>query len=78
MRNSIWIYPENFSRILHEEQLYTFLFARKSTVVVHRRFNNVMLYPLGFDTREWFVPEGLRKYLGLREADTGTVQEKTT
>ena len=53
---------EEFSRILHEEQPYTFLFARKSTVVVHRRFHNVRLYPLGFDTREWFVPEGLRKY----------------
>ena len=57
---------EEFSRILHEEQPYTFLFARKSTVAVHRRFNNVRLYPLEFDTREWFVLEGLRKYLELR------------
>ena len=42
---------EEFSRILHEEQPYTFLFARKSTVAVHRRFHNARLYPLGFDTR---------------------------
>ncbi len=53
---------EEFSRILHKEQPYTFLFARKSTVAVHKRFHNVKLYPLGLDTREWFVPENLRKY----------------
>ena len=53
---------EEFSRILHEEQPYTFLFARKSTVAIHRRFHNVRLYPLGFDNREWFVPKNLRKY----------------
>ena len=51
-----------FSRILREEQPYTFLFARKSTVAVHRRFRNVMLYPLGFDTLEWSVPKALRRY----------------
>ena len=51
-----------FSRILREEQPYTFLFARKSTVAVHRRFGNVRLYPLGFDTLEWSVPRGLGKY----------------
>ena len=50
------------SGMIHGEQPYTFLLARKSTVAVHRRFHNVRLYPLGFDTREWFVPEGLRKY----------------
>lgn len=51
-----------FSRILREEQPYTFLFARKSTVAVHGRFANVRLYPLGFDVLEWSVPAGLRKY----------------
>ncbi len=50
------------SGMIHEEQPYTFLFARKSTAAVHRRFHNVKFYPLGFDAREWFVPEGLRKY----------------
>lgn len=51
-----------FSRILHREQPYTFLFARKSTIAAHRRFHNAKLYPLGFDTLEWFVPAGLRRY----------------
>lgn len=51
-----------FSRILREEQPYTFLFARKSTVAVHRRFEGVALYPLGFDTLEWSVPKALRRY----------------
>ena len=51
-----------FSRILREEQPYTFLFARKSTVAVHRRFAGVALYPLGFDTLEWSVPKALRRY----------------
>lgn len=51
-----------FSRILREEQPYTFLFARKSTVAVHRRFSGVALYPLGFDTLEWSVPKALRRY----------------
>jgi len=32
---------EEFSRILHKEQPYTFLFARKSTVAVHKRFHNM-------------------------------------
>lgn len=51
-----------FSRILREEQPYTFLFARKATVAVHGRFRNARLYPLGFDPLEWSVPAALRKY----------------
>ncbi len=51
-----------FSQILHEEQPYTFLYARKSNVAVNKRFKNVKLYPLGIDPLEWYVPKGLRKY----------------
>lgn len=51
-----------FSEIVHEEQPYTFLFCRKSTVALNKRFKGVVVYPLGLDPREWFVPPPLRKY----------------
>ncbi len=51
-----------FSRIIHEEQPYTFLFCRKSTVAVHKRFRNVKIYPLGIDLLEWYVPLELQRY----------------
>jgi peptide/nickel transport system substrate-binding protein len=51
-----------FSKIVHEEQPYTFLFCRKSTVALNKRFKGVVVYPLGLDPREWFVPPLLRKY----------------
>lgn len=45
-----------FSEIVHEEQPYTFLFCRKSTVAVNKRFENVVVHPLGIDPVEWYVP----------------------
>jgi peptide/nickel transport system substrate-binding protein len=51
-----------FSEIVHEEQPYTFLFCRESTVALNKRFKGVVVYPLGLDPREWFVPPLLRKY----------------
>lgn len=51
-----------FSRIVNEEQPYTFLFCRRSTIALNRRFKGVVVYPLGVDPREWFVPSHLRKY----------------
>lgn len=51
-----------FSRIVSEEQPYTFLFCRKSTVALHKRFKGVKVYPLGLDQLEWFVPFPLQKY----------------
>lgn len=45
-----------FSEIVHEEQPYTFLFCRKSTVAVNKRFENVVVYPLGIDPVKWHVP----------------------
>ncbi|MGB7292331.1 MAG: peptide-binding protein [Thermodesulfobacteriota bacterium] len=51
-----------FSKIVHEEQPYTFLFCRKSTVALNKRFKGVVVYPLGLEPREWFVPPPLRKY----------------
>lgn len=57
----IELYRE-FSRIVHEEQPYTFLYCRKSTVAVNRRFHGVVVHPLGLETLEWYVPLALQKY----------------
>jgi len=57
----IGMYRE-FANIVHEEQPYTFLFCRKSTVAVNKRFRNVKVYPLGIDPLEWYVPAELQKY----------------
>lgn len=51
-----------FAEIVHEEQPYTFLFCRKSTVALHKRFKGVKVYPLGLDQLEWFVPLPLQRY----------------
>jgi len=51
-----------FSEIVNEEQPYTFLFCRKATVAVAKRFENVIVYPLGVDPIEWYVPTPLQKY----------------
>ena len=51
-----------FSEIIHEEQPYTFLFCRKATVAVNKRFENVTVYPLGIEPTEWYVPLPLQMY----------------
>jgi len=51
-----------FSEIIHEEQPYTFLFCRKATVAVNKRFENVTVYPLGIEPTEWYVPLPLQRY----------------
>jgi peptide/nickel transport system substrate-binding protein len=51
-----------FAEIVYEEEPYTFLFCRKSTVALHKRFEGVKLYPLGLDQLEWFVPLPLQRY----------------
>ncbi len=51
-----------FHQILHEQQPYTFLFVSESLVAVSRRFSNVIVYPLGLDTTEWWVPAERQRY----------------
>lgn len=51
-----------FSQIIHEEQPYSFLYCRKSTVAVNKRFENVLVHPLGIDPLEWYVPISLQRY----------------
>jgi len=55
-------YYREFANIVHKEQPYTFLFCRMSTVAVSNRFRNVVVYPLGLDTLQWYVPRSLQKY----------------
>ena len=54
-----------FSEILHEEQPYTFLFTADALVAVARRFDNVVVYPMGLTPRQWWVPKDAQKYKGL-------------
>ncbi len=51
-----------FHRIIHEEQPYTFLFTMNALVAVDRRFQNVNVYPMGLEPREWWVPLALQRY----------------
>ena len=51
-----------FSQIVNDEQPYTFLFCRKATIAVNKRFANVIVHPLGIDPVEWYVPLPLQKY----------------
>lgn len=49
-------------QIIHEEQPCTFLFTTETLVAVHRRFQNVNVYPLGLVPSEWWVPRELQRY----------------
>ncbi len=51
---------KRFSEIVYDEQPYTFLFCRNSTVALNKRFDNVNV--LGVDFLEWYVPADHQKY----------------
>ncbi len=53
---------KEFQQILHEEQPYTFLFVRKQISVVHRRFQDVEIFPGGLRPIDWWVPARLQKF----------------
>ncbi len=44
--------------IIAEVQPYTFLFSSPHLVALHKRFENVKVYPTGMDTLEWTVNKG--------------------
>ncbi len=48
--------------IIHEEQPYTFLFTPKALEAVSRRFQNVVVYPMGIAPLYWWVPKDAQKY----------------
>ncbi|MHC1729867.1 MAG: peptide-binding protein [Syntrophobacteraceae bacterium] len=51
-----------FQEIVHEEQPYTFLFTNKALVAVSKRFQNVVVYPMGLAPLYWWVPKHTQKY----------------
>ena len=51
-----------FHQIIHDDQPYTFLFTLEALVAVARRFQNVNVYPMGLEPREWWVPKDLQRY----------------
>ncbi|HUW57832.1 MAG TPA: peptide-binding protein [Planctomycetota bacterium] len=58
-RNALF---HRFHEIMHHEQPYTFLYNRPSLMLVHRRFENVRKYELGFEDSEWWVRPENQKY----------------
>lgn len=50
------------NEIINEEQPYTFLFCYPSLAAVSKRFQEVNVYKLGLDLKEWWVPLELQKY----------------
>lgn len=59
---------KEFQQILHEEQPYTFLFVRKQISVVHRRFQDVEIFPAGLRPIDWWVPTRLQKFTAMMSA----------
>jgi peptide/nickel transport system substrate-binding protein len=51
-RNALY---HQFARLLHEEQPYTFMFARQSLRMVSKRVKGVKVHKLGLDWREWWM-----------------------
>lgn len=51
-RNALY---HRFHEILYENQPYTFLFSPYELAALHRRFENVILYPAGMDPNRWRV-----------------------
>jgi peptide/nickel transport system substrate-binding protein len=49
-------------RIIHEQQPFTFLFARPIFRAVDKRFKNVNIHKLGMNYLEWYVPKDKQRY----------------
>ncbi|MBN2018650.1 MAG: hypothetical protein JW749_00310 [Sedimentisphaerales bacterium] len=49
-------------RIIHEQQPFTFLFARPIFRAVDKRFENVKIHKLGLNYLEWYVPKEKQLY----------------
>ncbi len=58
-RNALY---RQLHRIIHEEQPYTFLYARPELRFLDKRFENVKIHSLGLDWLEWYVPAAEQKY----------------
>jgi peptide/nickel transport system substrate-binding protein len=52
-RMRLW---HEFHTLLHEEQPYTFLFAKPEQAFLHERFQNVLMHDYKLWQSEWYVP----------------------
>jgi peptide/nickel transport system substrate-binding protein len=50
-----------FHRIIHQEQPYTFLMCPHSKLAIHKRYQNVIVYPLGVSSSLMWVPAQLQR-----------------
>ena len=50
-----------FQQLLHEEQPYTFLFARYNLIAQNNRYRNVIVFPLGLEPVIMWTPKGKQK-----------------
>lgn len=53
-RNELY---HRFHEIVYNEQPYTFLYTSYALIALHRRFENVNVYPAGLDMLEWKVSQ---------------------
>lgn len=51
-----------FQEIVYDEQPYTFLFTLQALQAVSRRFENVVIYPMGVSPLYWWVPREMQRY----------------
>jgi peptide/nickel transport system substrate-binding protein len=59
-RNALYM---EFSKILADEQPYTFVFERPNMMIMDKRFEGVLpVGKLGLDSSRWFTPIGREKY----------------
>lgn len=65
-RNELY---KEFSKILADEQPYTFVFERPALTIIDRRFEGVLpVGKLGLDSSRWFTPLGREKFNLASEA----------
>ncbi len=67
-RNQLY---RRFHQLVDEIQPYSFLYSTPSLVALHRRFENVQVYPGGMDPLEWRVRGELSGDVSWRSADPG-------
>jgi peptide/nickel transport system substrate-binding protein len=58
-RMALW---QQFHKIMHDEQPYTFLYSRMERVFFDGRFRNTDLYKTGINSEDWYVPGAQQKY----------------
>lgn len=55
-------YYHKFHQILHEEQPYTFMFARPSIAFMDKRIEGVEVHKLGVNLHDWYVKKENQRY----------------